>query len=280
MSGSFIPSARTASLETVLAHLRWRKAAPHMGSLRQAIEGGAVEPFYQPIVDMRTGRVRGAEALVRWRHPDQGIMLPAHIIPEAEAQGLMPALTYCMLERSLRDWSRLASGDTHFGISVNVTANVAVSENFAARVIDLLAEHGVPPRRLTLEITEAASTLDGPQICAALCRLRSSGLNLALDDFGSGGCSARALRDLPFNQIKLDRSLVTHAGNRLEGRLTLTSMIRRAQEFGLETVAEGIETQGCLDLVRELGIDYGQGYLLAQPLPREAFCEHGPAQSR
>lgn len=259
-----------AALETLLSHFRWRTAS-RTGELKEALEEGGVVPFYQPIVDMRTGRVAGAEALVRWLHPEQGVLLPSDIIPDAALQGLMPALTFRVLDQALRDWSVLANGATHFGISVNVTADVVTHSDFIAKVVDLLAEHRVAPRRLTLEITESLSALDVPQLCTALCRLRSAGINLALDDFGSGYSSLVALRDLPFNKIKLDRAFVTHAETRPEERMIMASVTRLARDFGLESVAEGIETQGCFDLVREFGMDYGQGYLMAEPMPCAEF---------
>ena len=248
-----------------------RILSPPMHTLAQAIESGEVTPFYQPVIDMRTGKLSGAEALVRWVHPEQGVMLPSDIIPEAEVQGLMPALTYRVLDQALRDWSTLANGAGYFGISVNVTADMVARGDFVPKVLDLLAEHRVPPRRLTLEITESLSALEVPQICTALCRLRSAGINLALDDFGTGYSSLVALRDLPFNKIKLDRSFVTHAETRPEERMIMASVTRLARDFGLESVAEGIETQGCYDLVREFGMDFGQGYLMAEPLPCDDF---------
>jgi len=260
-----------AALEAILAHFRWRKAMPHLGSLRTAIETGEVTPFYQPVIEMHTGRVTGAEALVRWLHPEQGVMLPADILPEAEGLGLMPLLTYRVLDQALRDWSTLSNGSADFGISVNVTADMIMRSDFVPKVVDMLTLHQVPPRRLTLEITESLSALDVPQICTALCRLRSAGVNLALDDFGTGCSSLVALRDLPFSKIKLDRSFVTQAETRPGERMIMASVTRLARDFGLESVAEGIETRGCYDLVRDFGMDYGQGYLMAEPVPRETF---------
>ena len=254
------------ALEAILSHFRRRKIAEQYDGIGDAITSGEVIPFYQPVVDMRTGKVSGAEALARWLHPDQGIVLPADILPEAESRGLMPALTYRMLDCALRDWRTLANGNNGFNISVNVTADVVICSDFVPKVIDLLAEHGVAPRRLTLEITEAQSSLDVPQICTALCRLRSAGINLTLDDFGTGYSSLVALRDLPFNKIKLDKSFVTHAETRAEERMIMASVTRLARDFGLESMAEGIETQGCYELVREFGMDYGQGNLVAEPV--------------
>lgn len=239
---------------------------PPAGELREAIESGAVRPFYQPVVDMRTGRVIAAEALVRWLHPEQGIVLPAEIIPEVEKQGLMSRLSYRMLDQALRDWPALSNGAAYFGISVNVTAGVMQEADFLAKIMESLAEHHVAPRRLTLEITGSLSATDVPRICATFCHLRSAGINLALDDFGSGHFSLVALRDLPFSKIKLDRSFVTHAESRPEERMIMASVTRLARDFGLESVAEGIETQGCFDLVRDYGMDYGQGYLMAEPV--------------
>ncbi len=260
-----------SALESILAHFRWRKAAPQMGCLREAIGQGEVVPFYQPVVDMRTGKVAGAEALVRWMHPEHGVMLPSDIIPEAEVQGLMPLLTYRVIDQALRDWGTLSNRDEGFDISVNVTADMVIRPEFVSKVTGLLAQHSVPARRLTLEITESLSALQVPQICTALCRLRSAGINLALDDFGTGYSSLVALRDLPFNRIKLDRSFVTHAESRPGERMIMASVTRLARDFGLDSVAEGIETRGCYDLVREFGMDYGQGYLMAEPVPRDVF---------
>jgi EAL domain-containing protein (putative c-di-GMP-specific phosphodiesterase class I) len=253
-------------LESILSPFRRRKVAEQYDSLGDAIASGEVIPFYQPMVDMRTGKLSGAEALVRWLHPEQGILLPVDVIPEAEERGLMPALTFRMLDHALRDWRTLAGGDNGFNISVNVGPDVITCSDFVPRVVDLLAEHGVAPRRLTLEITEALSSLDVPQICTALCRLRSAGINLALDDFGTGYSSLVALRDLPFNKIKLDKSFVTNAESRPEECMIMASVTRLARDFGLESMAEGIETQGCYDLVREFGMDYGQGNLFAEPV--------------
>jgi len=262
-----------SALESILAHFRRRRASPHMGGLGEAIGDGSVVPFYQPMVDMRTGRVTGAEALVRWLHPEQGIMVPSDILPEAEARGLMPALTWRVLDQALSDWSALADGCSSFDLSVNVSAEMLVRPEFVSTVTDLLSLHGVPARRLTIEITEAAAALDVPQVCTALCRLRSAGINLALDDFGSGCSSLTALRDLPFNRIKLDRSFVTHAETRPEERMIIASVTRLAADFGLESTAEGIETDGCFELVRDFGMNYGQGYLMSEPVPCSQFRE-------
>ncbi len=259
------------ALESILSHFRRRKVAEQYDSLGDAIANGEVVPFYQPMVDMRTGKLSGAEALVRWLHPEQGILQPADVIPEAEERGLIPALTFRMLDHALRDWRTLAHGSNSFNISVNVTPDVITRSDFVPRVIDMLAEHGVAPRRLTLEITESLSSLDVPQVCTALCRLRSAGINLALDDFGTGYSSLMALRDLPFNKIKLDKSFVTHAETRAEERMIMASVTRLARDFGLESMAEGIETQGCYDLVREFGMDYGQGNLVAEPVTCSEF---------
>jgi EAL domain-containing protein (putative c-di-GMP-specific phosphodiesterase class I) len=259
-----------AALETILARFRVRKSA-QMQNLRDALENGEVVPFYQPVIDMRSGRVIGAEALVRWVHPEHGVMLPADILAEAGAQGLMAALTRRMLDQGLSDWSGLADGSGHFDVSVNVPADIVMQGCFVTQVIDLLALRGVPARRLTLELTGSLSALDVPQICTALCSLRSAGVNLALDDFGVGQSSLMALRDLPFNKIKLDRAFVTHAETRPEERMIMASVTRLSRDFGLESVAEGIETAGCFDLARELGMDFGQGYLMGAPVPREAF---------
>jgi len=267
-----------SALEAILAHFRWHKAAPNLGCLREAIENGEVTPFYQPVIEMRTGRVVGAEALVRWLHPEQGVMLPADLLPEAEEQGLMPLLTYRVLDRALSDWSTLSNGSVDFGISVNVTADMVMRPEFVSKVVELLAAHHMQPRRLTLEITESLSALDVPRICTALCRLRSAGINLALDDFGTGCSSLLALRDLPFSKIKLDRSFVTQAETRPGERMIMASVTRLARDFGLESVAEGIETRGCYDLVRDFGMDYGQGYLMAEPVPRDLFRERALMQ--
>jgi len=247
-----------------------------VGGLEKAIENGSVLPFYQPVIDMRTGRYAGAEALARWVHSEHGVMMPYEFLPEAERRGLMAALTWRMLDQALGDWRHLSGGMTHFGISVNVPAAVAAGADFVPKVTDLLTRHGVPPRRLTLEIVDALAAPDVPQICTALCKLRSAGIDLALDNFGSGHSSLVALRDLPFSKIKLDRAFVTHAETHPEERMIMASVIRLARDFGMHSVAEGIETQACFDLVRESGMDFGQGYLMGEPMPWYEFGRRPP----
>ena len=236
-------------------------------ALREALSSGALGVAYQPKVAVSDGQVTGVEALARWTHPALGVVGPAEFIPLAEASGLMAPLTATVLRQSLTaclEWQRCAPG---VSVSVNVSADTVLDAGFVTEVAELLAETGLPASLLVLELTESV-LLQDPELAAERMReLRSLGLRLAVDDFGTGYSSLTYLRGLPVDEVKIDKSfvdgLVTDAGD----RAVVSGVVGIAHTLGLRVVAEGIEHEEQLDVLRTLGVDEVQGSLQAQPMP-------------
>lgn len=236
-------------------------------ALRQALSSGALAVAYQPKVDVRDGQVTGVEALARWTHPALGVVGPAEFIPLAEASGLMAPLTATVLRQSLtacREWQRCAPG---VSVSVNVSADTVLDASFVTEVAELLSETGLPAHLLMLELTESVLMQDPVLAAERMRELRSLGLKLAVDDFGTGYSSLTYLRGLPVDEVKIDKgfvdSLVTDAGD----RAVVSGVVGIAHTLGLRVVAEGIEHEEQLAVLRTLGVDEAQGSLHSHPMP-------------
>ena len=241
------------------------------GELRDAIARGELHLLYQPVFDLRTERLHGAEALVRWQHPVRGPVSPASFIPVAERSGLIVPLGAWVLReacRTLARWRAEHPGGAIEAINVNVAVRQLREADFAATVAAVLAETGLAPGNLVLEVTESA-VVDGPQVNQTLEQLHDLGVQLALDDFGTGQSSLSLLRAFPANVIKLDKSFVDGiAAGADRGRHAIAAAVAQlADNLGLKAVAEGIETRDQLNRLRDLGFPYGQGFLLARPMP-------------
>lgn len=235
--------------------------------LSQAIEDNELLLHYQPLIEMESSHVVGLEALVRWQHPRDGLIVPLHFVPVAEASGLMDVMTRKVLAMALaqaRQWQDIG---LRLCVSVNVSMDDLVSLDFPDLVVDMAARAGVSPSTLVLEVTESRlmeaplATLD------ILTRLRLKGVGLAIDDFGSGYSSLKQLRDLPFDELKIDRRFISgaHADPALRGIVEAT--LRMASQFGLRSVAEGVEDQADWDYLRSIGCDVAQGHRIARAMP-------------
>jgi EAL domain-containing protein (putative c-di-GMP-specific phosphodiesterase class I) len=243
------------------------------GELRDAIARGELRLQYQPVFDLRTERLHGAEALVRWHHPVRGLVSPVAFIPVAERSGLIVPLGAWVLREAcatLARWRAEHPGGAIEAVNVNVAVRQLREEDFAGEVAAVLAETGLAPRNLVLEVTESA-VVDGPQVNRTLHELHDLGVQLALDDFGTGQSSLSLLRAFPANVIKLDKSFVDGiAADGDRGRHAIAAAVAQlADNLGLKAVAEGIETRDQLNRLRDLGFPYGQGFLLAKPMPAD-----------
>jgi EAL domain-containing protein (putative c-di-GMP-specific phosphodiesterase class I) len=243
-----------------------------MPALQNAIRGqNELTLHYQPKVDMKTGICTGAEALVRWTHPEQGKISPAEFIPLAEQTTLIKPLTERVLGiavTQLSDWEREGFGLT---LAVNVSIRNLEDSALPAEIAELLRRHGVAGSRLELEVTESALMASPETVIANLLALRELGVSIALDDFGTGQSSLSYLRDLPATTIKLDRSFIQDLVTDQKSRLIIGSTIRTAHKLGFKVVAEGIEERADYDLLRRLSCDTGQGYFFAPALPKLDF---------
>jgi diguanylate cyclase (GGDEF)-like protein/PAS domain S-box-containing protein len=246
------------------------------GELRHGVERGEVVPYFQPIVDLPSGRVVGYEVLSRWLHPDRGLLTPNEFLPLAEETGLLVELGARMLRDSLAQLAHWRAAGFPFAdcsISVNVGTRQLVDPNFYDIVVDALAETGIDADSLWLEITETALLSDVKSATVALRDLRSLGLHLSVDDFGTGYSSLTYLKRFPIESIKIDRSFVSGLGIESEDTSIVEAVVRLGQALGLTVVAEGIESPLQLSRLRELGCDRGQGYLFGRPRPAN-LIEH------
>jgi diguanylate cyclase (GGDEF)-like protein/PAS domain S-box-containing protein len=234
--------------------------------LQRALDNGEFVLHYQPIVSMVTGRIAGLEALVRWEHPQRGLVAPDAFIPLAEETGLVVPLGLWVLERACRqaaEWGRL---DPAVTVSVNVSQRQLRRPDFERDVSRVLQESGIDPGRVNLEITESAVMSDVESTIQRLQELKALGVRIAVDDFGTGYSSFSWLRQLPVDVLKIDKEFVGELGHREQSGFLVATIIDLAHNLGLRTVAEGIERSAQLDRLRDMHCDLGQGYHVGRPM--------------
>jgi diguanylate cyclase (GGDEF)-like protein len=243
-----------------------------MAELRGAIEAGQLVLHYQPKVDLRTDRVAGCEALVRWEHPDLGLLAPAAFLPMAESTSMIRPLTTRVLEQALADAVAWEARGVTLDVAVNVSARCLHDPAFAGTVRDLLAAAGMRPRRLALELTESAIMADPSLTTAVLEELHGMGVGLSVDDFGTGYSSLSYLQQLPVEELKIDRSFVAAMAQETSA-VIVRSTIELGRNLGLRVVAEGVETGEVMAQLRNLRCPVAQGFAISRPLPAAAFLE-------
>jgi diguanylate cyclase len=234
--------------------------------LRHALERDELMLVYQPKVRLSDGAVFGLEALVRWQHPERGLLPPPAFLPAAEQSGLIEPLTAWVLRRALADQAAWTAGGHPWSVSVNVSARNLEAPGFPAFVADLLAETGTPAERLTLEVTETAMAGDRDTAIAAVREIAGHGIRVAVDDFGIGYTSLSQLRELSVAEIKVDRTFVAGMPHDHRDRAIVRSVIELAHGLGCRVTAEGVETPRVRRWLAEAGCDDAQGYLFAKPV--------------
>jgi EAL domain-containing protein (putative c-di-GMP-specific phosphodiesterase class I) len=237
--------------------------------LKRAIGDGALDVHYQPIVTADGVRIVGAEALLRWTNPVRGVIAPAAFVPAAEQAGLMGELGAFVLRRALADarrWPELT-------IAVNLSPVQVRDPALVDLVAEVLAETRVAPARVVLEVTEGVLMDDPDEAKIRLDALRALGVRLALDDFGTGYSSLTYLQRFPFDKLKIDRGFVAPLGRAADSRAMVQAIVALGRALGLSLLAEGVETEEQRVLLRLAGCEEMQGFLFAQPAPREALDE-------
>ena len=235
--------------------------------LRSGISAGELVLHYQPKLNLRTGAVDGVEALVRWAHPDRGLLYPDAFIDLAESSGLMSQLTTAVLERALVQCRSWRDAGLVLDVSVNVSPTDLTDERFPAQVAAALARHGVPADRLVLEVTESLLMADRERAVRVLQQLRDTGVGISIDDYGTGYSSLAYLASLPVTELKLDRTFISSMPGSPRAAAVVTSTLRLAQSLGLVLVAEGAEDAETVDALTALDCDLVQGYHISRPLP-------------
>jgi diguanylate cyclase (GGDEF)-like protein/PAS domain S-box-containing protein len=244
-------------------------------ALRRALELNEFELHYQPQLDLASGCVLAAEALVRWNHPQRGLILPGAFVPLAEETGLIVEIGDWVLDaacRQARAWQD--SGLPSLIVCVNVSARQFAERAWVSRVARTLAETGLDPQFLELELTESLIMQDVPQAIATMHELERLGVRLAIDDFGTGYSSLSSLKRFPVNRLKIDRSFVKDIPEDEDDMAITAAIISLAQKLKLDVIAEGVETQAQLDFLRNAGCNEIQGYWVSHPLPPAEFVRH------
>jgi diguanylate cyclase (GGDEF)-like protein len=247
--------------------------------LRGGIAQGQLELHYQPKVRLSDNRVVGVEALCRWNHPEQGLIQPDSFIPLAEHTGLIRPLTVSVLEMAIDQCAEWRSRGIELSMAVNLSPRNLVDHELPHQIKRLLEDRSLPTTALELEVTEDTITAEPKRAREVLSRLDAMGIWLAIDDFGAGSSSLSYLPQLPVTTLKLDRSFVMAMDEDGGDSAIVRSTIALGRNLGLRVLAEGVETEGALDELRELGCDLVQGYHISRPLPAEEFeswvREHG-----
>jgi diguanylate cyclase len=234
--------------------------------LRRSIDDGQIEVWYQPQVEAATMRVNGLEALVRWRHPTQGLLSPVTFLPAARRAGFMGTLSDTIAWLAARDLRRLLDAGLDVRVAINCAPPELLSQTFLPRLYASLEEWNVPPDRLVLEVTEDSFLADPARARETLLELRDHGIHVSIDDYGTGFSSLAYLRNLPVQELKIDRSLVRGVSTDERSRMIVSSTIQLAHALDMRAVAEGVEDAADLSQLVSLGIDTLQGYHVARPM--------------
>lgn len=251
-----------------LAH---RRQVTLIRDLRHAADNGELLLHYQPKLDIHQGRVRQAEALLRWQHPQLGMVSPAEFIPLAERTGSIQSLTQWVLEESMRQLCEWNGRGLHLQLSLNISVEDLLGDDLAQRVSTLLHRYCLPAEQLVFEITESAVMREPERALKVLLRLRECGISLSVDDFGTGYSSLAHLKRLPVQELKIDQSFVRDLDETSEDAVIVRSTIEMSHNLGLTVVAEGVEYEHSLHLLERWHCDTAQGYLISRPLNATAF---------
>lgn len=252
--------------EQMQARFKWRMSME--AQLRRALEADELVLHYQPQIDLKTGRVTGAEALIRWESPNLGRVSPVQFIPLAEETGLIVQIGDWVIDRACRDaavWAAMPEG-RDCTVAVNVSARQLVGDGLLRNVSAALARHQLMPHNMEIEVTESMVMHDPGNATEILRSVRDLGCKVALDDFGTGYSSLAYLKNFPIDQLKIDKSLISDVA-------IVRAVIQLARSFGFSTLAEGVEDREVLDVLKSLGCDVVQGYFYSRPIPLNEFLE-------
>jgi EAL domain-containing protein (putative c-di-GMP-specific phosphodiesterase class I)/CheY-like chemotaxis protein len=235
--------------------------------LKTALDRAKIQVYYQPKIDLESMKVAGVEALARWKNQQGDWIPPSVFIPLAEDHGLIGDLTLSVLDQVLQDMNGWWELGQYIPVAINLSAKSLAEFNLANEIIQRVIRQGIPAHFITFEITESALVIDLPSALATISRLRLKGFGISIDDYGTGFSSMQQLSRFPFSELKIDRSFIQGAPARQYIRNILKSAIEMGERLGITTVAEGVETEAELHLLKSLGCKQAQGFLLARPMP-------------
>jgi EAL domain-containing protein (putative c-di-GMP-specific phosphodiesterase class I) len=236
--------------------------------LQLAVDNDEFVVYYQPQIDIATDHIFGVEALVRWQHPKHGLIFPDLFIGLMEQFGLIDELGWIVANQGMRDIGKFADGDGGaVALSLNVSANSLGDLNFPDTLVSIALKHGVSPADLTIEITESGLIKELSKTLDILTRLRMKQVKLSIDDFGTGYAMLQQIKNIPATELKIDRSFIREMISKPRDLIMVQRTIEMAHDLGMHVIAEGVETQEQLDILRSNGCDMAQGYLFSRPIP-------------
>lgn len=247
-----------------------------LDEIRAGIEAFEFLPYYQPKVDIASGKVIGAEALVRWDHPRHGVVAPAKFIPLIEGTELVDDLTWHLLAGAATQCRELRAYGFDMSIAVNLSLRSLTHTGIAERVMDIMKSARLDPCHIVLEVTETAAISNVGHLLENLARLRMKGFGLSIDDYGTGYSSMQQLSRIPFTELKIDRAFVADAARQERLKVMVSASLDMTRKLGLRSVAEGVESRTDWELLSRLQCDVAQGYFIAKPMPFEALCDWVP----
>jgi EAL domain-containing protein (putative c-di-GMP-specific phosphodiesterase class I)/CHASE2 domain-containing sensor protein len=279
-----LASALVAAEEAAHDGLKWKYHDPEsledaswklsmLSQLDEAIDRGEVWVAYQPKLEIKTRRIIGAEALARWTHPEKGPIAASEFVAAAEQHNRIGKLTDFVLEKAVAAAAQLNKRGVEFDMAVNLSARLLVDKGLTLRVAALLARHGLAPERLTLELTETAALTESGEGLEMIGRLRDLGVNIAIDDYGTGLSTLDYLKKIPANEIKIDQSFVKGIVDNRSDRLMVQSTIGLAHSLGRRVVAEGVEEREILELLVDMSCDIAQGFAIGRPMSLESLAK-------
>lgn len=251
--------------------------SPHRWSrdeLLSAIQGNQFVPYFQPKVDLASGLPVCSETLARWNHPELGVLPPDQFIGVMEQENLIDQFTDKLLHQVFAHAKGVFACGRRTGIAINISPITLGNPSMANHICSLVKAYGIASERITIEVTETACTRNFNRLLSSLTRLRMQGFGISADDFGTGYSSLEELNRMPFTEIKIDRMFVAGIANSQKSEAILEFVVQLAARLNLQTVAEGIETEGELDFVRSLGCSLGQGYYLGSPMQYENWIDY------
>lgn len=289
--GNRLASALVAADEAAHDGLKWKYHDPEtledaswklsmLSQLDTAIDKGEVWVAYQPKLDLATRRIVGAEALARWTHPQKGPIAASEFIAAAEQHDRIGKLTDFVLEKAVAAAAVINSRGYDFDIAVNLSARLLTDKGFTLRLSALLARNGLAPRHLTLELTETAALSDNGEGLIMIARLRDLGINISIDDYGTGLSTLEYLKKIPANEIKIDQSFVKGIADNRSDRLMVQSTIGLAHSLGRKVVAEGVEHHSILDALIDMECDIAQGFAIGRPMSVDSLTKRLATENR
>jgi EAL domain-containing protein (putative c-di-GMP-specific phosphodiesterase class I)/ActR/RegA family two-component response regulator len=264
------PFERQALVE-VLAQCGFERKTLSEENLLEAIDRGELRLHYQPQVDASDRRVRGVEALVRWQHPEFGLLLPCYFLPAAEQTDVMCSITRWVCSEAIGQLARWRKDGLDLTMAINLSARDIKDEPFPNWIEQVVCEQGLNVSSIVLEVTEREATAEMEEAKEALTRLRLKGFQLSIDDFGTGYSSLAMLQQVPFGELKIDKFFVMESLLELEAKIIVQAVVNLGHSLGLRVISEGVEEENVLELMRESGVDVIQGYLTGRPMSAAAF---------